>query len=48
VNDLREEHDENADDLMPVNSDCVSNNIDESELKMKNNMNREFEHDEEL
>jgi hypothetical protein len=33
VNDLREEHDENADDLMPVNFDCVSNDIDESELQ---------------
>jgi hypothetical protein len=33
VSDLREEYDENAYDLMPVNSDCVSNDIDESELQ---------------
>jgi hypothetical protein len=32
VNDLREEHHENAYDLMPVNSDYVSNDIDENEL----------------
>jgi hypothetical protein len=31
VNDLREEHDENAFDSMSVNSDLVSNEIDESE-----------------
>jgi hypothetical protein len=29
VNDLREEHNENAFDLMRVNSDFVSNDIDE-------------------
>jgi hypothetical protein len=33
VNDLREEHDENAFDSMCVNSDFVSNNVDESELQ---------------
>jgi hypothetical protein len=33
VNDLREEHDENAFDSMCVNSDSVSNEIDESELQ---------------
>jgi hypothetical protein len=33
VNDLREEHDENAFDSMCVNSDSVSNDIDESELQ---------------
>jgi hypothetical protein len=33
VNDLREEHDENAFDLMCVNSDSVSNDIDESEFQ---------------
>jgi hypothetical protein len=33
VNDLREEHDENEYDLMCVNSDFVSNDIDESELE---------------
>jgi hypothetical protein len=35
VNDLREEHDENAYDLMRVNSDSVSNDIDESELQFE-------------
>jgi hypothetical protein len=30
---LREEHDENAYDLMRVNSDSVSNEIDEIELQ---------------
>jgi hypothetical protein len=30
VNDLREDHDENAFDSMCVNSDSVSNEIDES------------------
>jgi hypothetical protein len=35
VNDLREEHDENAYDLMRVNSDFVSNDIDESELQFE-------------
>jgi hypothetical protein len=33
VIDLREEHDENAYDSMRVNSDSVSNKIDESELQ---------------
>jgi hypothetical protein len=33
VNDLREEHDENAFDSMCVNSDFVSNEIDESGLQ---------------
>jgi hypothetical protein len=33
VNDLREEHDENAYDLMRVKFDFVSNEIDESELQ---------------
>jgi hypothetical protein len=33
VNDLREEHDENAFDLMCVNSDSVSNDIDENEFQ---------------
>jgi hypothetical protein len=32
VNDLREEYNENAYDSMRVNSDFVSNDIDESEL----------------
>jgi hypothetical protein len=32
VNDLRDEHDDNAFDLMCMNSDFVSNEIDESEL----------------
>jgi hypothetical protein len=35
VNDLREEHDENAYDSMPVNSDFVSNDMDESELEFE-------------
>jgi hypothetical protein len=33
VNDLGEEHDENEYDSMCVNSDSVSNDIDESELQ---------------
>jgi hypothetical protein len=33
VNDLREEHNENASDLICVNSDSVSNDIDERELQ---------------
>jgi hypothetical protein len=33
VNDLREEHDENEYDSMCVNSDFLSNNIDESEFQ---------------
>jgi hypothetical protein len=33
VIDLREEHDENAFDSMRVNSDSVSNEIDESDLQ---------------
>jgi hypothetical protein len=33
VVDLREEQDENAFDLMRVNSECVSNEIDESDLQ---------------
>jgi hypothetical protein len=36
VNDLREEHDENASDSMCVNSGLVSNDIDESELQDEN------------
>jgi hypothetical protein len=36
VNDLREKHDENKYDLIRVNSDSVSNDIDESELQDKN------------
>jgi hypothetical protein len=35
VNDLREEHHENAFDLMCVNSDFVSNDIDEGELQFE-------------
>jgi hypothetical protein len=35
VNDLREEHDENAFDLMWGNSDSVSNEIDEIELEFE-------------
>jgi hypothetical protein len=35
VNDLREEHDENAFDSMCINSDSVSNDIDESELQFE-------------
>jgi hypothetical protein len=32
VNDLREEHDENAFDSRRVNFDSVSNDVDESEV----------------
>jgi hypothetical protein len=35
VIDLREEHDANEDDSMRVNSDSVSNEIDESELQFQ-------------
>jgi hypothetical protein len=35
VNDLREEHDENAFDSMCVNSDSASNDVDESELQFE-------------
>jgi hypothetical protein len=35
VNDLREEHDENAFDSMCVNSDSTSNDVDESELQFE-------------
>jgi hypothetical protein len=35
VIDLREEQDENAFDSMCVNSDSVSNDIDESELEFE-------------
>jgi hypothetical protein len=35
VNDLREEHDENAFDWTCVNSDFVSSDIDESELEFE-------------
>jgi hypothetical protein len=48
VNDLREEHDENVFDLMSVNSDSVSNDIDESEFQFGKQHDQEFEHDEEL
>jgi hypothetical protein len=48
VNDLREEHNENAFALMYVNSDSVSNEIDEIELEFENKMQKECEHDEEL
>jgi hypothetical protein len=36
VNDLREEHDENEYDSMPVNSDFVPNEIDEIGLEFEN------------
>jgi hypothetical protein len=35
VNDLREEHDEVAFDSMCLNSDFVSNDVDESELQFE-------------
>jgi hypothetical protein len=35
MNDLREEHDENKYDLMRVNSNSVSNDIDENELQFE-------------
>jgi hypothetical protein len=40
VNDLREEHDENSFNLICVNSDFVSNDIDESELQDE----KQYEH----
>jgi hypothetical protein len=48
VNHLREEHVEKAYDLMRVNSDSVSNEIDESELRLQTHDEQKFEHDEEL
>jgi hypothetical protein len=49
VNDLREEHDESAFDSMRVNSDpLIQMKLTQVNFKMKNNMNREFEHDKEL
>jgi hypothetical protein len=48
VNDLREDDEKNTFDLMCVNSDFVSNDINESEFQDENNMNKAFEHDEEL
>jgi hypothetical protein len=48
VNDLREEHDENAFDSMCVNSDFVSNENDEEICNIQSILNKEFEHDEEL
>jgi hypothetical protein len=47
VTDFREEQNENAFDLMCVNSDSVSNEIDESELQYENNMKKEFEDEDE-
>jgi hypothetical protein len=40
VNDLTEEHHENEYDLMCVNSDSVSNEIDEIALEFENNMTK--------
>jgi hypothetical protein len=48
LNDLREKHDENVFDLMCVNSDSVSNEIDEIALKFEKQYDQEFEHGEEL
>jgi hypothetical protein len=47
---MREEQDENAVDLMGINSEFFSNEIDESELRYENNMKKKFEDedDEEL
>jgi hypothetical protein len=42
VNDLREEHDENEHDLMCVNSNSVSNEIDEIVLEFKKQYDQEF------
>jgi hypothetical protein len=43
---LREEQSENALDAMRVNSEFVSNEIDESDVQFENIPNKEFEHDE--
>jgi hypothetical protein len=48
MNDLREERDENAYDLMLVNSNSVSNNIDERKFQFEKQYDQECEHDEEL
>jgi hypothetical protein len=48
VNDLREEHDENEYDLMCVNSDSVSNEVDEIALEFEKQYDQEFKHNEEL
>jgi hypothetical protein len=50
VNDLREELDENAFDLKPVNSDSVSNQIIWMKVNqnLKNKMQKEFKHGGEL
>jgi hypothetical protein len=48
VNDLRDDDNENEYDLMRVNSDSVSNQIDEIELEFGKQYNQKFEHDEEL
>jgi hypothetical protein len=48
VNDLREEHDENEYNLMCVNSDSVSNEIDDITLGFEKQYDQEFEHNEEL
>jgi hypothetical protein len=46
VIDSREEQQRNAFVSMRVNSESVSNEIDESINNMKSMMNKEFEHDE--
>jgi hypothetical protein len=48
MNDLREKYDENAFDSICVNSDSVSNDIDEIEFQFEKQYDQEFEHDEEL
>jgi hypothetical protein len=48
MNNLREEHDENKYDFMRVNSDSISNDIDESEFQFEKQYDQEFEYDEEL
>jgi hypothetical protein len=48
VNDLREEHDENAFDSICVNSDSGSNDIDEITFQFEKQYDQEFEHDDEL
>jgi hypothetical protein len=45
--DLREEN-ENVFDSMHVNSEFLSNEIDESSLSQENMINESFEHDEKL
>jgi hypothetical protein len=46
VRDLKKEHQKNSADSMYINSESVSNEVNETDLKSM--MNQEFERDEEL